>query len=71
MRSFDALPAPLRQWLSQAALPWSPASANKIWTRAHAKGLNADEALALLYQSETNMLAREKRAFGQSNQPTT
>ncbi|WP_330451182.1 DUF6525 family protein [Paracoccus marcusii] len=27
MAAFDALPAPLRAWLSRAALPWSPASA--------------------------------------------
>ncbi len=26
MAAFDALPAPLRAWLSRAALPWSPAS---------------------------------------------
>ncbi|WP_420861525.1 DUF6525 family protein [Algirhabdus cladophorae] len=62
MRAYDALPTPLRRWLSQAALPWSPASARKIWTRAHAKGLSVEEALAVLCQVETNTLARDKRA---------
>ncbi|MFP4275149.1 MAG: DUF6525 family protein [Paracoccaceae bacterium] len=30
---YDALPAPLRQWLAQAAMPWSPRSALRIWRR--------------------------------------
>lgn len=70
MRSYDALPAPLRQWLSQAALPWSPTSARKIWSRAEAKGLSTDEALALLCKSEINTLAREKRADSRLIHPT-
>ena len=65
MRAYDALPAPLRQWLSQAALPWSPVSARKIWARAQAKGLSADDALALLRRSEAQTLARDKRAIPQ------
>lgn len=63
MRSYDALPAPLRRWLSQAALPWSPVSAQKIWARARARGLSDDEALALLAQAETSTLARDKHAI--------
>jgi hypothetical protein len=63
MHAYDSLPTPLRQWLSQAALPWSPVSARKIWTRAQAKGLNADDALALLCRAETKTLARDKRAI--------
>lgn len=31
MRSFDALPAPLRRWLSQATLTWSSDSARRLW----------------------------------------
>ncbi|MEP1353780.1 MAG: DUF6525 family protein [Tateyamaria sp.] len=34
MRSYDALPAPLRNWPAQASLPWSPASARRVWNRA-------------------------------------
>ncbi|MEP2891846.1 DUF6525 family protein [Tateyamaria sp.] len=70
MHAYDSLPTPLRQWLSQAALPWSPASAGKIWTRAQAKGLSADDALALLSRSEAQTLARDKRAIHESNYPT-
>ncbi len=69
MRSYDALPAPLRQWLSQAILPWSPASVRRVWARALARGLSADDALALLGQAETNTLAREKRAIRQPVSP--
>ncbi len=60
MEIYDTLPAPLRHWLSQAALPWSPTSARKIWKRAQAKGLDADAALAVLCQAETRTLARDK-----------
>ncbi len=63
MRSYDALPAPLRHWLAQAALPWSPASAQKIWARAQANGLSVDDALILLCRAETTTLARDKRAI--------
>lgn len=70
MNTYDSLPTPLRQWLSQAALPWSPASARKIWKRAQAKGLSADDALALLCRSEARTLARDKHAIHQSIYPT-
>ena len=38
MRDYDRLPAPLRHWMAQAALPWSPKSCLKLWTIARAKG---------------------------------
>ncbi|MCV3273879.1 DUF6525 family protein [Roseobacter sinensis] len=59
MRSYDALPAPLRNWLSQATLPWSPTSARRLWKRACAKGLSPEEALAVLSQAEARTLARD------------
>ncbi|MCY4179625.1 MAG: DUF6525 family protein [Litoreibacter sp.] len=59
MAAFDALPAPLRQWLSEAALPWSPASAQKIWSNARANGRSTEEALTSLNQIEARMLARD------------
>ena len=65
MQAYDALPTELRQWLSQAALPWSPVSARKIWARAQADGLSEDQALALLCRAEINTLARDKRAICQ------
>ncbi|MFP4305278.1 DUF6525 family protein [Rhodosalinus sp.] len=33
LADYDDLPAPLREWLAQAAMPWSPRSALRIWRR--------------------------------------
>ncbi|WP_338048670.1 DUF6525 family protein [Phaeobacter porticola] len=60
MTEFDRLPAPVRQWLSQAALPWSPASARRIWSKSRAKGLSDEEALRSLSRAESRTLARDK-----------
>jgi len=60
MRSYDALPAPLRRWLSQAALPWSPASARRVWARARAAGLGPQDALQALARAEERTLARDR-----------
>lgn len=62
MRSFDDLPAPLRRWLSQAALPWSPASARRVWNRAIARGLSTEDALSVLSRAEARTLARDRHA---------
>ncbi|WP_425039765.1 DUF6525 family protein [Primorskyibacter sp. S187A] len=62
MATYDRLPRPLRVWLSHAALPWSPASAQRIWTKSRAKGLSPEEALASLNKAETRMLSRDQHA---------
>ncbi|WP_341367832.1 DUF6525 family protein [Yoonia sp. BS5-3] len=59
MRSYDALPTPLRHWLANAALPWSPSSARKLWKQAQARGLSTEDALSLLSQAEAKTLARD------------
>lgn len=59
MMAFDALPAPLRQWLAQAALPWSPASCRKLWLRARAGGGSVADALSLLDRAQDRALQRE------------
>ncbi len=59
MQAYDALPSPLRQWLAQAALPWSPASVKRVWTRARAKGQSVEHALQTLALAETKTLARD------------
>jgi len=66
MRSYDALPAPLRHWLSQAALPWSPTSAQRLWARARAKGLDPQDALDMLARAEAQTLARDRQSISQS-----
>ena len=59
MRAFDALPAPLRRWLAEAALPWSPASCRRIWQRARARGEAIDTILARLDRAEARTLSRD------------
>lgn len=61
MRTFDALPTPLRHWLARAALPWSPASCRRIWDRARRKGLSTQDTLQLLSRAEINTLARDRQ----------
>lgn len=58
MRTYDALPAPLRAWLSQAVLPWSPASCRRIWLKARAEGANLDSILERLDRAERQTLSR-------------
>ena len=59
MRQFDALPAPLRAWMAQAALPWSPRSCLRIWRRALAEGQDERAALARLSAAEQRLLQGE------------
>ncbi|MEM8775234.1 MAG: DUF6525 family protein [Pseudomonadota bacterium] len=63
MQTYDGLPAPLRLWLAEAVLPWSPSSAERIWARACAKGSNIEEALATLTKAEERTLAREAQSI--------
>ncbi|KIC24858.1 MULTISPECIES: DUF6525 family protein [unclassified Leisingera] len=62
MQAYDALPPGLRQWLASACLPWSPASALRIWTRA---GGSRDPAAAAarLDAAEQAMLKRDARVW--------
>ncbi|MGR3731676.1 DUF6525 family protein [Limimaricola soesokkakensis] len=60
MREFDALPPALRQWLSQARLPWSARSALRIWRRASARhGEDLAAVIAALEQAERSTLLRD------------
>ncbi|SDX08926.1 DUF6525 family protein [Litoreibacter albidus] len=61
MRTYDTLPRPLRLWLAEAALPWSPHSCKRIWDKARRKGLCPDDALSLLAAAEAKTLAQESR----------
>ena len=63
LQVYDALPAPLRRWLAEAALPWSPVSAKRIWSRALAEGLSQNEALDCLAKAEARTLARDRHSF--------
>lgn len=63
MAAYDGLPAPLRQWLSEAALPWSPTSVRRIWSKSRAKGLSPQETLNSLSQAEARTLARDRQSI--------
>ncbi|WP_255402827.1 DUF6525 family protein [Pararhodobacter sp. CCB-MM2] len=60
MSTFDRLPPELRGWLAQAALPWSPQSALKIWRRSLTRyDGDTAQALAHLSRAERSMLSRD------------
>nr|WP_111300657.1 DUF6525 family protein [Paracoccus saliphilus] len=62
MAAFDALPPALRLWLSQAALPWSPTSCQRLWQKARDRGASIPEALEALDRAEAQALRREARS---------
>ena len=59
MRHYDGLPAELRRWLAQAALPWSPASARTLWHRALRETGCPCAACDRLDAAEARLLARD------------
>lgn len=60
MQRFDRLPPALRRWLAQAALPWSPRSAQRAWQRSLTlSGGDPDAALARMTEIERKQLARD------------
>ena len=59
MTGFDTLPAPLRAWLHEAALPWSPASALRLWQRALSETGDISAARARLDAIQARSLARD------------
>ena len=61
MREFDSLPAPLRRWVREAALPWSVSSCKRIWQRARQRGETAEMVLARLSRAEARMLEKDRQ----------
>ncbi|WP_298494768.1 DUF6525 family protein [uncultured Maritimibacter sp.] len=62
MQVYDRLPAPVRRWLAQAQMPWSPEACQRIYVRARRKGETIDEVLARLDRAERRTLEREQAA---------
>ena len=60
MRAYDSLPRPLRLWLANAVMPWSPKSCEKIWQRAKSRGEATPAILAKLDRAETATLAKHQ-----------
>lgn len=69
MRAYDGLPAPLRAWLSQAVLPWSPASCHRIWRQAQAEGASLESILERLDRAERLTLSRSGHFAPASRSP--
>ena len=63
MPAYDGLPPPLRQWLSAAALPWSPTPARRLWFKLRSKGLTQEEMIVSLSEVEARTLARDRHSI--------
>ncbi|WP_076533147.1 DUF6525 family protein [Gemmobacter megaterium] len=59
MSAFDRLPSGLRNWLHQAVLPWSAASALRAWQRALRDCGCETTARARLSAMEARLIARD------------
>lgn len=59
MDGYDRLPPELRHWLRDAALPWSAASALRLWRRAMAERGCPHHAHACLCATEARLLAKD------------
>ncbi|WP_247744064.1 DUF6525 family protein [Ruegeria sp. R14_0] len=62
MQAYDALPAELRRWLASACLPWSPASALRIWDKVGG-ARDPDTAYSRLNAIEQSMLQRDAHVW--------
>ena len=62
MTAFDGLPAPVRRWMAEAALPWSPTSVRRIWAKSQAKGFSIEDTLQSLHQAEARTLALDPQS---------
>jgi hypothetical protein len=66
MMTYDTLPQPLRRWLAEAALPWSPKSCKRIWEKARRNGLSVEDAIVVLTEAERKTLSRDKHCVLQN-----
>ena len=67
MAAYDRLPADLRHWLAEAALPWSATSVLRLWQRALRETGSAEAARDRLARAEAKTLAREAaRVWGRA-----
>lgn len=69
MAAHDGLPAAVRVWAAQAALPWSATSLRKLWSRALRETGCPDAALARLSAAERATLRREAAQVWGSDYP--
>ena len=60
MEEFDRLPAQLRRWLSNADLPWSPASVRRVYRKALDDTNDARKALDELDNMQRKRLRQQQ-----------
>lgn len=72
MARYDRLPPELRQWLAEAALPWSPGSVLRLWRKFVGEaGGNAETARRRLDLVEARMLMKDAPRIWGSAPPVT
>lgn len=59
MQDYDRLPPELRAWLSQAVLPWRPASVRKVFAHALAQTGDTARAIDRLDMAQRRLVARD------------
>ena len=59
MREFDRLPAHLRCWLANAAMPWRPRSVKRAYERALTKTGDPTLAIVELERLQTKKIAKD------------
>ena len=69
MAEFDRLPTDLRQWLTQAALPWHAKSALKSYSRALSRKGCRKQALAELDRIQSRLVAKDAARIWGKNHP--
>lgn len=69
MAGYDRLPAELRLWLAQAALPWSVPSVLRLWRKTlPACGGDTEEARRQLSRIESRRLGQDaRRIWGEAH----
>ncbi|WP_109465283.1 DUF6525 family protein [Albibacillus kandeliae] len=72
MEGFDRLPAELRGWLREAALPWSAQSALRVWRRVLAEtGGDVQRARLSLDRVQARRLSRDALAVWGPGHPAS
>ena len=71
MAEYDRLPAELRQWVSQAALPWRAQSVRRTYDKARAKSGCHVRALQELDKLQAAQIAKDARIVWGSAHPSS
>ena len=64
LKEFDCLPHQLREWLTNATLPWSPRSVKRAYNRAFLNTNNSSLAIAELERLQERQLDKDQNEKG-------